>query len=70
MKNLTRRAAIIGAILAGASVFAWWGSFVGAGVPKPERDPPSLREGSVRLAQTSGRTGTRYFIGGGIHGGK
>lgn len=53
---------ILGLILTVEASVAGWG------LPHPERDPPSIREGSVRV--TRGRRRARYFVGGGIHGGK
>ena len=40
----------------------------GFGLTKPSKQPMSIREGSVK--SPTGSTRTRYFIGGGIHGGK
>lgn len=49
----------------------YWASKVGAGVPQPVKSPPSIREGSVaRGPLTRGHSRTRYFVGGGFHGGK
>ena len=48
---------------------AYWASGRGLGLPAPEKNPISIREGSARTAQGGYRT--RYFLlGGGIHGGK
>ena len=59
-------------ILVGAMVFlsgmSLWAGYRGWWLPKPESDPPSIREGSVRTPD--GKTRTRYFIGGGFVGGK
>ncbi|MGB0717166.1 MAG: hypothetical protein ACPGXK_14905 [Phycisphaerae bacterium] len=47
-----------------------WASRSGLGVPKPDHQPPSIREESARVPR-SGHSGTRFFfIGGGIHRGK
>ena len=40
----------------------------GFGLAKPMKEPMSIREGSIK--GTNGHYRTRYFIGGGIHGGK
>lgn len=40
----------------------------GWGLDAPERNPPSVREGSHRVRH--GRRPARYFIGGGHRGGK
>lgn len=43
----------------------------GVGLPRPVKSPVSIREGSVRTSTTgAGRYRTRYFVGGGLHGGK
>lgn len=44
-------------------------SSVGFGAPAPEKNPPSIREGSVQ-DPSSGTSRTRYFMGGGLHRGK
>ncbi len=49
---------------------ATWASYHGTGLPRPEKEPISVREGSTRGAQRSGHLRTRYFVGGGIHRGK
>ena len=43
----------------------------GMGIPQPMKKPVSIREGSTKVT-SNGRTyyRTRYFVGGGIHGGK
>lgn len=40
----------------------------GAHILVPNQNPPSIREGSVGHAHGGGRT--RFFVGGGLHGGK
>lgn len=55
------------AVLGLLTVFTMTASASGWGLEHPERNPPSIREGSVR---TGVRTRTRYFIGGGFRGGK
>lgn len=61
-------ALLMGGALAG-SVFA---STKGIGVPQPEKQPPSIREGSTAgRINGSGHHGTRFFlIGGGPFYGK
>ncbi len=55
----------VGTIGAGHAAVAGWG------VPKPEKKPVSLREGSAKDKPLgSGRRGTRFLIGGGFRGGK
>lgn len=49
--------------------FATWASSSGFGLASPERNPPSIREGSVRTS-SGGRARVHYFTGGGPHGGK
>ena len=49
----------------------YWASYTGAGVPRPEKNPPSIREGSaIRGPLGRGHHRTRFFVGGGLHGGK
>lgn len=40
----------------------------GSHILMPNQNPPSIREGSVGHATHGGRT--RFFVGGGLHGGK
>jgi len=47
---------------------AMWAGRAGWGLTKPEKQPISIREGSVRTA--GGFYRTRYFVGGGLHRGK
>jgi hypothetical protein len=56
-----------GSILGSSLFFAGYAATNGLGLPQPEVNPPSIREGS-----THGSKGvrTRYFIGGGLHRGK
>ena len=54
--------------LGGLMWFCTRRSTAGGGLAAPEVNPPSIREGSVRVS--SGRRRTRYFVGGGFHGGK
>jgi len=44
----------------------------GSGLPTPSKQPVSVREGSIRGTGTNGHGHyrTRYFVGGGLHGGK
>ena len=42
----------------------------GVGVTKPSKEPISIREGSTKSHSGSGRRSTRFFVGGGVHGGK
>ena len=67
---MKRGAAIIAAGLLSLTALSWWAGIVGALAPEPVKSPPSIREGSVRGAVVSGRAGTRYFVGGGLHRGK
>ena len=67
-------AALIG-VLGTLTVGAWFASVRGWGVTQPVKHPPSIREGSVRMAPRTGRSGTHYFMGrslrgGGLHHGK
>ena len=49
----------------------FWASRVGAGVSQPGKNPPSIREGSaVGGPLTRGHNRTRFFVGGGLRGGK
>ncbi|MEL7472260.1 MAG: hypothetical protein AAGK04_03005 [Planctomycetota bacterium] len=57
--------ATLGLAAAGVS----WASARGLGLPQPSNNPPSIREESNRLS-SSGTSGTRYFVGGGIIRGK
>jgi|GEM_PF-1075242 len=61
-------AAVMGTLLMG-SVYA---STKGIGVPQPDKEPPSIREGSTAgRINRSGHHGTRFFlIGGGPFYGK
>lgn len=47
-----------------------WASSTGRGISQPSKQVFSIREGSVKATGGSGRVRTRYFVGGGIHGGK
>jgi hypothetical protein len=58
---------IWGTILSSGLAFAFHAAANGTGIQQPGVNPPSIREGSVT---NSSGTRTRYFIGGGIHGGK
>lgn len=49
---------------------AFYAGRVGAGVPRPKKNPISIREGSVKGPLASGRSSVRYFQGGGFRGGK
>ncbi|PIE23017.1 MAG: hypothetical protein CSA62_09815 [Planctomycetota bacterium] len=60
---------ILGAALSTLFVGTLWASNRGVGLPKPKKNPPSIREGSVKNP-TTGRRRTRFFVGGGIHRGK
>lgn len=59
----------LGGALFMTTLVAMHASSVGWGVTQPEKNPPSIREGSMR-----GRSGpyhrSRYFMGGGLRGGK
>jgi hypothetical protein len=58
-------------LLLSGSMF--WGvsrSTNGYGLPQPEVNPPSIREGSVRVRSGRHRRRSRYFVSGGFHGGK
>ena len=59
--------AVLGTMVAGSV----WASVAGWGVPKPTKEPMSVREGSTR-DQGNNRHGhyRHHFIGGGLHGGK
>lgn len=60
--------AVMGLSLAGTA----WASSSGFGVPQPEKQPISIREGSAR-GNTTGNSSRRYrsvFIAGGIYHGK
>jgi hypothetical protein len=59
----------IAVILLGVVGMTVWASRVGLGLPQPEKEPPSIREGSARIEQ-AGHHRTRYFVGGGILRGK
>lgn len=56
--------------LGGLFATAVWASRTGAGITPPSKQVFSIREGSVRPVGKSRRARTRYFVGGGIHGGK
>ncbi|MCM8536194.1 MAG: hypothetical protein NE334_09685 [Lentisphaeraceae bacterium] len=57
-----------GTLLTAGFGYTYHAASSGAGIPQPKVKPPSIREGSVK--NTSGRMRTRYFVGGGLHGGK
>lgn len=66
---MNKGAAIL-AIIMGAALFGTsYASTKGIGVPQPDKEPPSIREGSVRTTG-SGHYRTRYFVGGGLLYGK
>lgn len=51
----------------------YWGidqSTSGSGLPRPEINPPSIREGSTRVTSGRRRRRSRFFVSGGFHGGK
>lgn len=50
----------------------YWAGKIGAGVPQPTKNPPSIREGSTaRGTMGRGHHRTRFFfVGGGLRGGK
>ncbi len=49
----------------------YWVSKIGAGVLVPEKNPPSIREGSaIKGPIGRGHHRTAYFVGGGLRGGK
>lgn len=55
--------------LLGATGGLTWASWKGVGVQPPEKNPISIREGSTRIRR-HGHYRTRYFVGGGLRGGK
>jgi len=58
-------------VMLGSAGALTWGSMRGLGVPHPMKKPFSLREGSVRTTGARSRyRRRRYFVGGGMHGGK
>ncbi len=59
-------AAIMGTMTAGAG----FASFNGIGLSQPEKQPVSIREGSVQNADGSRSYGMFFLRGGGVHGGK
>lgn len=59
-------AAIMGTMTAGAG----FASFNGVGLSQPQKQPPSIREESVRNANGSRGYGMFFLRGGGVHGGK
>ena len=56
-----------GLVLTGVALRA---SVKGWSLSPPYPQPESIREGSARGALVPGRFATRYFVGGGLHGGK
>ena len=60
---------ILGGALSALFAGTLWASSRGLGLPRPQKEPPSIREGSVKDPAT-GRRRTRFFVGGGIHRGK
>lgn len=62
-------AILLGGLLS-LSAVSWWAGAVGAFAPTPQAAPPSIREGSATAPLATGRSRTRYFVGGGIHRGK
>ena len=68
---MNKNAIILGAILTVSLVASVWASRAGWGAARPRRNPPSLREESVRQGGSGhGRHVNRYFIGGGFIRGK
>jgi len=59
-------------VMAAFAASVTWASVRGFLVKQPEKKPVSIREGSVRHHSTGRhrRRRTRYFVGGGFHGGK
>ena len=59
---------IWGSIMGGILGFTFQAAANGTGIAQPSKKPPSIREGSV--VGTNGKTRTRFFVGGGLRGGK
>ena len=59
---------IWGMIFSACTVGAYTASTDGIGLARPSKSPMSIREGSVK--GSNGVRRTRFFVGGGIHGGK
>lgn len=57
-------------ILGATLIVSTWASYAGWSAPVPEKEPPSIREGSAKGGAAHGRSGTRFFIGGGHLAGK
>ncbi len=66
---MNRGTIILAGSMLGILALSVWASNRGVGLPQPEKEPISIREGSARPS-TPGHHRTRYFIGGGIHRGK
>ncbi len=66
---MMKTAIVWASVFSTSMVGTWSASANGWGMPKPDKQPVSIREGSKALS-TSGNHKTRYFVGGGIHGGK
>ncbi len=68
MHNLTMVLIVVCFAAIGAT---YWASKTGAGVSSPDKDPPSIREGSAVAGPIGrGHHRTRFFVGGGLFGGK
>lgn len=65
---MSRSGVILTVVAVALLGLASWAGSTGFGLPNPDREPPSIREGSSRPAGMVGRP--RYFAGGGIHSGK
>ena len=59
---------IWGTIFSASTIGAFSAAKSGYGLTKPMVKPLSIREGSVKSGTAHRRT--RYFVGGGLHGGK
>ena len=66
---MSRRIIGLFGVLSASLIMSTWGSYAGWSAPVPEKEPPSIREGSAKGPQR-GRSGTRFFIGGGYLSGK
>lgn len=64
IKAITIWGSLMGSLLA----FTFHAAANGVGIAQPSKNPPSIREGSVKGTSSSMRT--RFFVGGGLRGGK
>ena len=70
MINIVPQTWVLGGCLVAASLGSMVASSAGWGVTQATKNPPSIREGSVKGKHGHRRRTSYFFIGGGLRGGK